>query len=226
LVKFSDKRPPPWLPDWRDATGYPDPKAPVGTSSSHRWRWEFQRRDPDYQRAWAERTNRPAGFWRQRYGLIKPVDPASPGASFVGWPVYWVQPRRAGDRRLEIIQGAGTALIQFDLTRPLSQQFKWAEFALQAWALDEADLRQPKVESGFIVISNRHSKRFQSRPKHWLRYLRLLDANASGAPKHEIVHVLYPNLSNDYPERMQDTHLRDDRRAARRLIRDRKYTLL
>src|SRR5215472_15227298 len=49
--------------------------------------------DPDYQDDWAERANRPAGVWHKRYGLTGPVDPASPMASFVGWPLYWVQPR-------------------------------------------------------------------------------------------------------------------------------------
>jgi hypothetical protein len=221
----SDERPPPWLPDWRDVTGYPDPKAPIGTTSSQRWRWEFQRRDPGYQRDWTERTDRPAGFWRERYGLTKPIDPASPRASFAG-AVYWIQPRGAGDRRFVIVQGSGTALIQFDLTRPLMPQFKWAEFTLQPWMLDEADVREARVDAGFLVISARRYKGFQWRPRDWQRYLRLLDADASGASKDEIVDVLYPRLTNKYPERMQDSHLRDDRRAAWKLLKDRKFTLL
>jgi hypothetical protein len=225
LSKLANKRPPPWLPDWRDLTDYPDPKAALGTSSSHRWRWEFQRRDPDYQHDWAERTERPEGFWRERYGLTEPIDPASPRARFAGL-VYWVQPRGAGDRRLEITQAAGTALIQVDLTRPLMQQFRSAEFTLQPWTVDEADLMEPQVEAGFLVINNRRYKGFQWRPKDWLRYLRLLDAGASGASKDEVVGVLYPHLTNEYPERMQDIHLRDDRRTARKLLKNRKYTLL
>jgi hypothetical protein len=224
MAALSDRQAPPWLPDWRNTTGYPEPKVPVGTSSSHRWRWEFQRRDPDYQCEWAGRANRSAEFWRERYGLIKPVDPASPKASFVAWPIYWIQPRGAGDLSFEIRQRAGTALIQFDLKRPLGPQFESAQFILQPWTLDEAD-EQAQEQSGFLLICKRGGKGFQWRPKDWLRYLRLLDAQASGAPKLEILAAFYPNISNEYPEYEQNTHLKNDLRAVRKLLRYRQYTL-
>ncbi|HEX9323011.1 MAG TPA: hypothetical protein VF913_12940 [Xanthobacteraceae bacterium] len=41
---------PDWLPDWEDATQYPDPK----TTSSRQWTWEFLRRNLEYQRLWNE----------------------------------------------------------------------------------------------------------------------------------------------------------------------------
>jgi hypothetical protein len=217
---------PPWLPDWHDTAGYPDPNSLPGTSARWRWRWEFQRRDPAYQRDWAERADHPRSFWHERYGLKDPVDPASPTASYLEWPLYWIQPHGAGDRTLAIRQRAGTVLIQLDLSRPLHPQFKGAEFSLQPWTVDEADLKKAEIVPGFLVMPNRRrGKGFYWRPNDWVRYLRLLDARARGASRAEIVGVLYPNLSNDYPERSQDNHWRDDRRRAGELLRGRHYTL-
>jgi hypothetical protein len=206
---MTDKQPP-WLSDWRGVAGYPDPDSPRGTSSRHRWRWEFLRRDPAYQHAWAESRDRPARFWHERYWLrywlTDPVDPASPKAFFTTPRRYWFIPARGENQnqtahlevKQEIIQRAGTALVEFDLTRPLQPQIESVGWHLQAW----------------VEERHRRGKGFQWRPKDWLRYLRLLDADASGAPKDEIVGVLYPTLTNEFPERQQDTHLRDDRRAA------------
>ena len=39
-----------WLPDWRKITDYPDPK----TTKGRQWAWEFLRRNPEYQRLYAE----------------------------------------------------------------------------------------------------------------------------------------------------------------------------
>jgi hypothetical protein len=222
----SATRPAPWLPDWRNGAGYPDPEAPMATTSRHRWRWEFQRRDPVYQRDWAERTDRPTDFWRRRYGLRAPLDPRYPTAFFVTDRRWLIVPPKKGDQKCEVTIRQGTALVEFDLTRPLRPQFKWAEFHLQAWVIDESDLRKSQIESGFSVKRTRRGEGFQWRPKDWLRYLRLLDADASGASKDEIVGILYPKLTNKYPERTQDGHLTDDRQAARKLLRDRKYILL
>lgn len=221
---MSENRPS-WLPDWRGLTGYPDPNTSFGTTSRYRWRWEFQRRDPDYHRDWAERADRPADFWRRRYGLQAPLDPGSPTASFAADRRYLIVPPQTTDQKCEITIRGGTALVEFDLTRPLQPQVKSAEFQLRAWTSNESDLRRPQVQDGFIVKRSRRGKGFQLRPKDWLRYLRLLDADASGACKEEIGRVLYPNLTNESEQRMLDTHLRDDRSAVRKLLKDRKYTL-
>jgi hypothetical protein len=42
---------PDWLPEWEDATQYPDPN----TTSPRQWAWEFLRRNPRYQQLWDER---------------------------------------------------------------------------------------------------------------------------------------------------------------------------
>lgn len=221
---FDRPPPPPWLPNWRDAAGYPDPDAPPGTSARWRWRWEFLRRFREYQSNWIEKADHPAEFWRERYGLRKPVDPASPHASFVSPVRYWIQPLEKGDRRLSITQREGTALVRFDLTLPLEPQLEWAEFTLRAWTVDESDLKDPQVEAGFLVISNRR-KGYQWKPSHWLRYLRLLDADAIGTPIGEIGRILHPGLKNERGVRALSYALRNDRRAARAL-RDGGYRLI
>jgi hypothetical protein len=43
----------PWLPDWRNKSGYPDPEKTTG----RQWAWEFLRRNPEYQRLYAEYDN-------------------------------------------------------------------------------------------------------------------------------------------------------------------------
>lgn len=224
MPKSFDRPPPAWLPNWRDAAGYPDPDALPGTSARWRWRWEFLRRCREYQSDWTEQADHPAEFWRERYGLTKPVDPASPEASFVSPIRYWLQPLERGDRRLSITQRAGTALVRFDLTLPLQPQFESAAFALRAWSLDKSDLKRAKVEAGFLVISNRR-KGYQWRPSHWVRYLRLLDADATGAPTDEIGRILHPGLKNEPGVRELSYALRNDRCAARRL-RDGGYRLI
>ena len=47
---ISKEAPPTWLPDWKDASQYPDPK----TTSLRQWAWEFLRRNPEYQKLWSE----------------------------------------------------------------------------------------------------------------------------------------------------------------------------
>ena len=223
-LKISGESPPLWLPDWHDASGYPDPGAPKGTTTCHRWRWEFMRRSRQYQSDWAERAARSAEFWRAQYRLMGPVDPESSRASFIGPVRYWIQPLRKGDRVFPIQQRAGTALIQVDLTLPLKPQFESAEFSLRPSTLDEADLKRAKVEGGFFVMSNR-SKGYQWKPTNWLRYLRLLDADSTGAPTNEIGRILHPGKKNEPGIRELSNLLRNDRSAAQRLL-DRGYRLI
>lgn len=56
-----------WLPDWREASAYPDPKK----TTPKQWAWEFLRRNPKYQQDY--------GKWREtpkvaRGGSAKPDD--------------------------------------------------------------------------------------------------------------------------------------------------------
>jgi hypothetical protein len=222
------EQPPRWLPDWRDAAAYPTPGSPSWISANQ-WRWEFQRRDPAYQRDWVEFTklaaiygidpDTPAGDLKMRlgprfkalvdkYGMLKPIDPASPS------PPLFVQVRRLAISppgqpiemkaiRLE----EGTALVQIDLRQPLAPQLTKTRGRLLALTADWKPARLA-----------------QWRPERWLTYLRLLDADACAATKDEISRVLYPNLENDYPHRNLDARLRDDRRAAQKLCRGDGYT--
>jgi hypothetical protein len=224
LPNLSYEWPPRWLPDWRNASGYPDPDAPKGTTACARWRWEFLRRSRQYRSDWAERTARPPEFWRAQYLLMDPVDPASPRASFIGPVLYWCRPLARGDQTLTIQQRAGTALIQVDLTLPLQPQFKSAEFALRPYTLDEVDLKRAKIEAGFFVMSNRR-KGYQWKPVDWLRYLRLLDADSTGASTDEIGRILHPGKQNAPGSRELSYLLRNDRLAARRLC-DGRYRLI
>jgi hypothetical protein len=48
------------VPDWRDASAYPDPKQTLGLE----WWWEFTRRRPDYRALWtAVAVDRTEGGW-------------------------------------------------------------------------------------------------------------------------------------------------------------------
>ncbi|HEV3444258.1 MAG TPA: DUF6499 domain-containing protein, partial [Gemmataceae bacterium] len=49
---------PSWLPDWTDATKYPDSKKTSGRA----WAWEFLRRNPEYQKTWDQFAMQTASF--------------------------------------------------------------------------------------------------------------------------------------------------------------------
>src|ERR1700739_3527049 len=88
---------PPWLPDWLDQSQYPS------DTTRLEWAWQFLRRNPEYQRFWAE--------------LIKPqYDPAH-----VDWSLQRaaVRARRVSDRvRPSLHQHAGNYLLE-----PFREQF-------------------------------------------------------------------------------------------------------
>ena len=63
------------------------------------------------------------------------------------------------------------------------------------------------------------------RPTEYLDYLRILDADYAGATNPEICRTLWPNVSNDYPERKASKRLNKSRKAANAL-RDGGYLVL
>jgi len=77
-------------------------------------------------------------------------------------------------------------------------------------------LTQPRIEAGFLVKKPRR-KGFQWRRAAWSRYLRLLDADAIGAPIDEIGRILHPGKKNEGGKLQLSYLLRNDRRAARKL---------
>jgi hypothetical protein len=65
-------------------------------------------------------------------------------------------------------------------------------------------------------------KNTRETPAKYVTYLRILDADDSNAADSEIGGILFPNLSNIYPESLRSQTLANHRSAARRL-RDSDY---
>jgi hypothetical protein len=204
---------PAWLPDWHWFAGYPDSTL---WYSKPQWAWEFLRRDRAFQKDWAEgnsdlRTTAgslPAGppfrAIADKYNLHKPKNPASPSP-----PVFVTvcsAPPIIFPGKHCVRVDESEVLIRLDKHLPLKPQLARAT----RWLL--------QMDEGL-----KHCQRaFQWRPKDWLRYLRLLDAIASEAPRGEILEKLYCGLYgnpkrglSEYEQRLQ--RFKDDRRAAKRL---------
>jgi hypothetical protein len=53
---------------------------------------------------------------------------------------------------------------------------------------------------------------------NWANYLRILDADAEGVDVKEIGEIIFPDLENDYPEKIRDQRTKDSIKAAKKLI--------
>lgn len=96
------------------------------------------------------------------------------------------------------------------------------------------DLRVPRerlIEAITTVIDGARAElrieapERRNRPENWITYLRILDADETGATDDDICTALWPDLSNAYPERAATKQLSKARRAARAL-RDGGYLAL
>ncbi len=212
-----------WLPDWRTTADYPDPDLPRDTISCRRWKWEFLRRNPDYQRDWAKATAAEGAepdreLWLGQYGLKQPHDPTSNQApTFVSYRHYFIAPRGKGERRAEIILQEGKALVEFDLEQreaTIDSQWESIRWHLIPW-LSDPNIALPSADGWLRLRLPRRGKGYQWQPGQWLKYLRILDANESKAEAIEIGSVLYTEIA--MRPRQLSKRIYDDWMAARDL---------
>jgi len=164
------------------------------------WRWEFLRRNEEYQAAFdLDGGAIPVRGSCLRFGLQSLPDPAmeydqiqhcfESGGSF-GFQLptladlekWKSRPGFNAERVLrsvlwsvEVRQRTGLHFAQLDLSVPLRPQFEKIEMLAQA---------RPKVE--------------RMRPEKWRTYLRILDGVAERLSLDEVAAVMYPHERNDY----------------------------
>jgi hypothetical protein len=241
--------PPAWLPNWRDPSQYPNDKA----SQRLDWAWQFLRRNPDYQQMWAtliapnynpvhvtrslsrvsqqvlDRVrpmlfeysgNYPLDAFQQRFGIITvPLDPSEPqaklrfAAEFIRYARRPVQrPGKPGwVYNVPAALQDHETLVWFDLRWPIEAQLNRARKQLQA------EIKKHNLPA--IPF------RFRYRPDQYADYLRLLDAQVVGAPDADVAKVIYPTLSNEYPDRHGNHQVREDRATAE-LLRDNAWRIV
>ncbi len=237
LKKGSSKKPD-WLPDWKNVAEYPDPKKKV---SGRVWAWEFLRRNPQYQQLWEKSAALPGpdGFiykesfakteerlgikerFEKEFGVDTPAPPSMASADptfewrprFVTQHVkHWMKPVGWPEEFYTIeesLQDPAEVIIHFDLHWPLRRQLDPAERFLKAKAAELTGL-------GILEDTDRRMK-----PQHFQDYLRLLDAEATGASQKEMAKVIY-NIVDKYPDHAGEQKARDGLERAK-WLRDKGY---
>jgi hypothetical protein len=177
---------PTWLPNWRDSSAYPAEKA-----SPYQFAWEFLRRNPGYQRDYADwcgsSTDTSAlATLLKKYAILDMYDPKTkyvPGSAdrpqfkLLGAPALI----STGSMRIEDDEIG----IKINRHLPLAKQLDWAKRMLET--------------------HQTHSRLYMPQPykrsleKH-AEHLRLLDADSNGICVDEIIAVLAPTDRNDPPD--------------------------
>jgi hypothetical protein len=202
------------IPDWRDASAYPD----ADTLTQEQLAAEFLRRNSDYRRWWQRQldANEEGSITRLDFDGLKQFGLACPiGTRGVARHAFFIP--RSG-RRLRgstYPLGADEVAMVFDLSLPLDGQVALAYRDLEGH-------QQHRVKQGKIAADGTKQVR---KSKDYVLYLRVLDADETGATDAEIREVLYSHLNNLHPECSQAHALSDDRKAAREL-RDGGYRRL
>src|SRR6266567_2890456 len=231
---------PDWLPDWEDATQYPDPK----TTSLRQWAWEFLRRNLGYQQLWAklEALPGPVGFiyyenftkmekrlqiqqrFEKKFGVHNPAPPsmASTDPTFEWRPrfvtrhvKYWMKPVDWPEEFYvidEALRDPAEAMISFNLHLPLRSQLDGVEKLLK-------DRVAHLTSLGVLKGRDRRMK-----PQHFQGYLRLLDAEATDASQKEMAKVIY-NIVDKYPDHAGEQKARDGLERAK-WLRDKGYQFI
>jgi hypothetical protein len=211
------------IPDWTKEDEYPN----RGKTKIDKWAWEFLRRWPEYRNFWTGKVKPFIGangfihrdaagnFWPYRDELVARfgVDLPSPPQDSV--PSYFVSSSlrffQYDGRDFQRIQLKKCEIaVVIDLARPLPTQFERA----RKCAKEQQKLLKP---NGL--------KHARSRARVYITYLRILDGEEAGAPSAEIADLLFPKVSNDYPEHKRLNVFYDSRKAAKKL-RDGGYRAL
>ncbi len=211
------------IPDWRDATAYPE------TLTTSEWRWQFLRRRDDYRQDWVrDRPDYPERVMfgtrikdmpsvtesgkiieigcREKYGvnfILHPGESMPCRNLFVRKPPHAVG--FASEKQFKEYERRGIRLMAFDLRAPLAAQLKQAADYLA------------RVQEAIIGDEPPEPRNHISK---WPIYLRVLDAEADGAHVNEIAKVVFPEKQNGYPDLLGDKAVRNALAAAKRLLAD------
>jgi hypothetical protein len=228
---------PDWLPDWRDASGYPDPES----TSRQQWAWEFLRRNSQYQSDWNQREMPDyAVYFKQQK-----IDPSDKEIYMLVLGTKWGLACYAPDPSIDVPEvllfletdvAAATTYedvqkigrmpyspgdwpfvnVVFDLELPIHSQIETTKEFLRKTQKNFIDRGKVELKKG--------SHRFPG--GRLLRdYLRCLDGEAGGASLKEIAEVVFPMINNDYPDLQAQQKVRDNLTAAKKLVNS-KYRYL
>ena len=209
------------LPDWTKEGEYPN----KDKTEIWEWAWEFLRGWPEYRNFWTEKVKSFTGangfihrdaagnFWPHlddlisRFGVDLPSPPYdSTPSNFVSSYIRYVTNDGRDFQRLQLKEDEIAIII--DLARPLKPQLERAHKS----AAHEQKFRQLNQKSVRIRVD------------HYVRYLRILDADETRARSRDIAALLFPKLPGP-PENSRARALHDDRVVARSL-RDGGYRSL
>jgi hypothetical protein len=233
---------PPWLPNWEnDLAKYPK----ITEKSRVEWAWQFLRRNPKYQRLWAqliqpqyqcahvkaslERADRDGPY--RIVGVRRQVRLEEIGYQlepFIRFGISTIPPDPAEPKpklrfSAEFIRYATTPSMRPNFSYKLPIVLTGDEVVVWLNLNRSIDQQLAKVKTLMKdLAAERKLEPFRFQPKTYQRYLRLLDARAVGAKYPEIARILYPHLPNKYPEYDGNRQARSDMRTAQRL-RDRDF---
>lgn len=243
---------PAWLPDWRDATQYPDK---LNTKAT-RWAWEFLRRNKEYQRLWNEiivpyiktdgTFDDEAAIETLERKKVSKIKSAFPKKSYqITSPAILFLERFQIGRLVAPSDASSTpsfntAHVKMQSTvhlykilerkaiidiRNLYIHFRTdLPIAPQIKKAEKLLLQRVKWITKKYKIPNIQNVRYES--SHYQNYLRILDATEYGVPPKEIAKVLYPLEPNDYESGERVTRkVRSALRTARKLS-EADYTLI
>jgi Uncharacterized conserved protein (DUF2285) len=215
------------IPNWTKPEGYPA----KDTTDTWIWGWEFLRRSPEYRFFWMEKIkpfrgvngwidrDEAGNFWpyheelKTRFGVDLPSPPQSSVPSyFVANSISYLSNHKGREFQKVSLKEHEIAII-IDLTRPLKKQLKMAR--------DTAERQQKHLlNSSEITLRNARSQ-----ASLYVSYLRILDAEESGAQSKMIADLLFPGVPDEYPDRRRINHFYEARDAAQKM-RDGGYRSL
>lgn len=235
----------PWLPNWKDASAYPDPDS----TTPDQWAWEFLRRNPEYQQDFSVLTTffdcdkgvfrpkklaqygyddatRALASFCEKYGLEYAIFPPAPDRDFSRIGSLKASWGPAHVTYQDYFLGLGREQPALSPTKPgevvirVDLSLPISTTIERVSALME-DLRSYLRQRGDIQQDG--DPRF--RPDKYPIYLRLLDAESCAASLDDMASEIYPGKSNSYPEYQGRDAARKALQAAER-YRDSDYRLI
>jgi hypothetical protein len=215
-----------WRPNWQDAKQYLTKEA-----STAEWAWEFLRRNESFQtecRKLTELSNSEERLQAQavvtnNFKFIsmavpdyrKPLCPFTIFQSQVGpgYVRYFEGGDELGNQSQLSPDSHGKVIVEFDLNQPINIQIDRIKSEL---IFQQSRLKKSKKILGY-------NKRINLEPLQ--RYLRILDAHYCQATTSEISAVIFPLVSNVYPDYLAKQKVADSLKAAKKYC-DSDYHLI
>lgn len=171
-----------WPPDWRNADNYKhiNIKTPNNICA-----WEFLRRNPEYQKDFAE---------YQRSGEIPSLPSPGPYESTNMCDWYGLGPSSENlDPSIDIprLFYIGTDEYPYFSTRGYGKRLEFPDEFRVVLATEFDYAEQIKKIKAFFIKHRKKQKEFRQRKEFYATYLRILDARSSGATAREILDIVY-----------------------------------